>query len=105
MNTTTLTANNQRKKLGKYGRNSSCHLHIRSTSVLSGGTVSIQYAVVDAPALGNNAHWETLQDLSGLTGGNSRPIYMPGFTLAAFLTGAGSDPVPNVLIDHDTGVG
>jgi hypothetical protein len=105
MNTVTLTANNQRKKLGKFGRNASCHLHIRSTSVMSGGTVSIQYAVVDSPVLATNGHWETLQDLSGLTTGNSRPVYMPGFTLAAVLLSAGADPVPNVLIDHDTGVG
>jgi hypothetical protein len=105
MNTVTLTANNQRKKLGKYGRNSSCHLHVRSTSVMSSGTVAVQYALVDNPVLATSAHWETLQDLSGLTGGNSRPVYMPGFTLAVLLSGAGSDPVPNVLIDHDTGVG
>jgi hypothetical protein len=100
MATVTLTANNQRVLLGNYGRDQPCHAHIRAGSAMSGGTVRYQYPVVDNPSLANDAHFETLEGLSGLTAGKSRPILWPGKMYAQVVDAGGS---PSVVIDYTPG--
>ena len=90
----TLTTNG-RALLGGSSGAMAFYLHVRGASTLGGGTLGVQYAVVDNPDLANSAHWEKLEGLAGLTPGQSRPIRWPG-TLALAITGATS---PNVVAD------
>jgi hypothetical protein len=71
------------------------------TGATGGGTFDVQYALVDAPSVTNDAHWETLEGLAGIAPGQSRPIVWPG-TIAARLTGGTGtiNAVLDVLVDR-----
>jgi hypothetical protein len=90
----TMTGNG-RAVLGSSSGSMALYAHVRAASSLGGGTLAFQYALVDSPDPTNNAHWETLEAMSAITPGQSRPIRWPGI-IAAFLAGATG---PNVLID------
>src|SRR3954452_4598937 len=90
----TLTANG-RALLGAASGAMAIYTHVRAASNLGGGTLSYQYALVDAPSLGNAAHGEGLEGLAGIVPGQTRPVRWPG-TIAAVIAGATS---PSVIID------